>query len=189
MIFIIILFWKKLKREDVDVLFTDTDSLCYSIRKQNIFEIIKENKDEFFDLSDFPKDHELYDPKNKKVQGKFKIDCTDIIKEFVGLRAKLYSFITEKDEETKKCKGVKKHIVKQKLTIADYKNTLETRESKNIEQNCIRSYYHQLYTEKVDKIALSCTDDKVYVCSNNINTYNFGHKNIKIASLFDQLPF
>ena len=57
---------QKVKRENIDLLFTDTDSLAYHIRKENIFDIIKNNKS-LFDLSDYPKDHELYDPTNKKV--------------------------------------------------------------------------------------------------------------------------
>ena len=60
--------FKKIERKNIDLLFTDTDSLCYSIRKQDIFQIIKENK-EYFDLSDYPKEHELYDETNKKVIG------------------------------------------------------------------------------------------------------------------------
>ena len=56
---------KKIERENIDLLFTDTDSLCYHIRKQDIFEIMKENK-EYFDLSDYPKEHELYDETDKK---------------------------------------------------------------------------------------------------------------------------
>ena len=95
-------------RENIDLLFTDTDSLCYSIRKQDIFNIMKENK-EYFDLSDYPKDHLLHDETNKKVIGKFKNESIKQITEFVGLRAKLYAYSVEDDEEKHlKCKGVKK---------------------------------------------------------------------------------
>ena len=58
-------------RKNINLLFTDTDSFCYHIKETDIFEIMKNNMDEF-DLSDYPKDHELYNPKNKKVIGKFK---------------------------------------------------------------------------------------------------------------------
>jgi hypothetical protein len=34
---------EKIKRENIDLLFTDTDSLCYHIRKEDIFEVIKIN--------------------------------------------------------------------------------------------------------------------------------------------------
>ena len=111
--------FKKIERQNIDLLFTDTDSLCYTIRKQDIFQIIKENK-EYFDLSDYPKEHELYDETNKKIIGKFKNESIKQITEFVGLRAKLYAFNTENihtknkkeeiiydSERHMKCKGVK----------------------------------------------------------------------------------
>jgi hypothetical protein len=66
-----------------------------------------ENK-EYFDLSDYAKDHELFDNTNKKVIGKFKNESSDSqIIEFVGLRSKLYSYLTyeEKKNDHKKCKG------------------------------------------------------------------------------------
>ncbi len=100
-------FMLKRLRENIDLLFTDTDSLCYHIRKQDIFKIMKENK-EYFDLSDYPKDHELYDETNKKVIGKLKNESIKQITEFVGLRAKLYAYSVEDGKEKHlKCKGVK----------------------------------------------------------------------------------
>ena len=50
-----------------------------------------------------------------------------------------------------------------------------SRESKTIEQNGIRSYKHQLYTETVNKIGLSCNDDKLWIHNKNIKTRNFDH--------------
>jgi hypothetical protein len=44
---------KKIYRSNVDLLFTDTDSLCYSIRETDPFEIMKQNKNKF-DLSEYP---------------------------------------------------------------------------------------------------------------------------------------
>jgi hypothetical protein len=89
---------KKVKRENIDLLFTDTDSLCYHIRKEDIFEIMKNNKS-YFDLSEYPKDDPLYDPTNKKVIGKFKNKSIKQITEFIGLRAKLYSYSVDKDDK------------------------------------------------------------------------------------------
>jgi len=79
---------KKVERNNIDLLFTDTDSLCYNIKKTDIFQIMKENKN-YFDLSEYSKSHDLYDPTNKKVIGKFKNESIQQITEFVGLRAKL----------------------------------------------------------------------------------------------------
>jgi hypothetical protein len=60
-----------------------------------------------------------------------------------------------------------------------YRDVLLNRSTKNVSQNGIRSYRHQLYTETVNKTALSCRDDKVFICDDNVHTYNFGHKNTK----------
>ena len=53
------------------LLFTDTDSFCYSIPQvENIYEIIKNS--DWFDFSNFPKDHRNYIDANKMIPGKFK---------------------------------------------------------------------------------------------------------------------
>ena len=180
---------KKFERKNIDLLFTDTDSLCYVSRNQNINDIILENKNEF-DLSNYPKDHYLYDGTNKKVIGKFKPETLTEIIEFVGLRSKLYSYICVGDEhEHLKAKGVKKCASDKQLSHNDYKNTLFNRENKNITQNCIRSYKHQLYSIQQTKIGISYCDDKVFVCDDNINTLSFGNYKIPIIQNFNELPF
>ena len=52
-------------RKNINLLFTVTDSFCYHIKETDIFEIMENNMNEF-DLSDYPKDHEIYNPENKK---------------------------------------------------------------------------------------------------------------------------
>ncbi len=194
---------KEFSRENIDLLFTDTDSLCYHIKSKNTINEISENpelatlkenrdpyqfmyeKKELFDLSNYPSDHKLYDPTNEKVIGKFKSESINQITEIVCLRSKLYSFKKEKldnakDKLVKKtCKGIKKYVVKQDITFEDYKNTQENRKSKEIDQNTIRSYKHQLYTERITKTALSCNDDKCYIENDNINCKTFGHYKIR----------
>jgi hypothetical protein len=167
---------KNAGRENVNLLFTDTDSLCYHFKGFDIFDFMKNNK-KHFDLSDYPKDHALYCPDNKKVIGKFKNETSEKqIIEFIGLRPKLYSLKTDDGKEKKTCKGVKKYVVKNKINIDDYRNTLYTHENKEITQNGIRSYGHEIYTESVNKVALSCYDDKIFINDDNISCYSFGHK-------------
>ena len=109
-----------------------------------------------FDLSDYPKDHELYNPKNKKVIGKFKNESIKQITEFVGLRSKMYSLTVDGETKSKNiCKGIKKEVVKNEIKIEDYVNTLYTHEPKYVYQNGIRSYEHELYSETQHKKALS----------------------------------
>ena len=77
-----------------------------------------------FDTSNYPKDHPLGTEigVNKKVIGMFKDEAGGlVITEFVGLRAKLYSYKTYEGKEEKKCKGIKKAVVEKHITFDDYK--------------------------------------------------------------------
>ncbi len=178
----------KFKRENIDLLFTDTDSLCYHIKRQDPYELIKNNKN-YFDLSEYPKEHPLYDASNKKVIGKFKDEAIEdghinYITEFVGLRSKLYAYKTLNNKESKKCKGVKKSVVKKELTFEKYNNirlndNLEyIKNNGMVQQSVFRSYKHKLYTESISKLALNPLDDKVYICNNKTDTLTFGHYRI-----------
>lgn len=168
---------QKFKRNNIDLLFTDTDSLCYHIKRQNPYDVIADNK-ELFDLSAYPKDSELFDNTNKKAIGKFKDEAVDgkisYISEFVGLRSKLYSYSVDNNETHNKCKGVKKCVVNN-IQLEQYKATLFTRQNYNVKQNGFRSYKHQLYSETVGKVGLSGNDDKCYILNDNIHTYTIGH--------------
>ena len=69
-----------------------------------------------FDLSNYPKDHELYNPKNNKVIKKFKNESIKQITQVVAIRSKMYSY--EVDGETKcknRCKGIKKEVVRNEI--------------------------------------------------------------------------
>ena len=57
--------------KDCKLLFTDTDSFCYSIPDvENVYEIIKDS--DWFDFSNLPKNHPNFNESNKMVPGKFK---------------------------------------------------------------------------------------------------------------------
>lgn len=76
---------------------------------------------EWFDFSDYPKDHVLYDETNKKVIGKFKDELNGkVMQEGVFLKPKQYAFKVD-GEEKKKSKGVKKNVTKT-LRIENFKN-------------------------------------------------------------------
>ncbi|MFN9999704.1 MAG: hypothetical protein ACK559_01120, partial [bacterium] len=166
-------------KDRATLLFTDTDSLTYEIKTEDIYEDMKADK-HLYDFSDYPKDHPLYDVTNKKVIGKFKDETSSkIITEFVGLRAKMYAFKTDK-YESKKAKGVKKLVVKNELKFQDYKRSLFGVTRTDIQQqtnfNTIRSYKHEVYT--ISKIGLCSFDGKRYLID-NVNTYAYGHYKIK----------
>ena len=164
------------------LLFTDTDSLMYEIETEDFFNDISRDVKNRFDTSDYPENHPSGIPTgiNKKVLGKFKDEAAGkIIKEFVGLRAKLYSFKMDEGGESKKCKGVKKQVVESSISHEDYKTCLRTGKEQLRKQNILRSYDHEVYTEEVNKIALSAQDDKRYILSDGVNTLAWGHYKIK----------
>ena len=169
--------------EKAKLLFTDTDSLMYEIETEDFYKDISKDVKDRFDTSDYPENHPSGIPTgiNKKVLGMFKDEAAGkIIKEFVGLRAKLYSFIMEDGKENKRCKGVKKQVVESSITHEDYKTCLRTGKEQLRKQNILRSYEHEVYTEEVNKIALSSIDDKRYILGDGIHTLAWGHYRIPV---------
>ena len=163
------------------LLFTDTDSLFYEIQTEDFYKDISGDVKDRFDTSDYPENHHSGIPTgiNKKVLGMFKDEAAGkIIKEFVGLRSKLYSFIMEDGKENKRCKGVKKQVVENSITHEDYKTCLTTGKDKLARQDILRSYEHEVYTEEVNKIALSAEDDKRYILKDGMHTLAWGHYKI-----------
>ena len=163
------------------LLFTDTDSLMYEIETGDFYKDICEDVKDRFDTSDYPPNHPSGIPTgcNKKVLGMFKDETAGkIIEEFVGLRAKLYSYKMFEGEESKKCKGIKKSVVKKSITRKDYKNCLFTGKQKYQRMNVMRSYDHDVYTEEVNKIALCPDDDKRHIIERQTDTLALGHYRI-----------
>ena len=164
------------------LLFTDTDSLMYEIETEDFFKDISGDVKDRFDTSDYPENHPSGIPtgENKKVLGVFKDEAGGkIIKEFVGLRSKLYSYKMDEGEESKKCKGVKRQVVATSITHEDYKTCLRTGKEQLRKQNILRSYEHEVYTEEVNKVALSAEDDKRYILEDGKHTLAWGHYKIK----------
>jgi hypothetical protein len=160
------------------LLFTDTDSLAYEIKTEDFYADIAGDVEQLFDTSDYPKDHPsgIKTGVNKKVIGMFKDEAAGKqIEEFVGLRAKLYSYKMFEGKENKKCKGVKKNVVENTITHNDYYNTLFSRKDQYRTMNVIRSYGHEMYTEHINKIALSSNDDKRVIQEDGIHTLAYGH--------------
>ena len=58
-----------------------------------------------FDFSNYPKDSNFFDETNKKVIGKIKSEVK-IIGEFVGLKPKMYSMLSDDGKESNTAKGV-----------------------------------------------------------------------------------
>ena len=99
----------------------------------------------------------------------------NIIEEFVGLRAKLYSYKMFEGKEEKKCKGIKKSVVKNNISHENYKECLISEKPQTKKMNVIRSHNHEIFSETVNKIALSADDDKRIILEDKISTLAHGH--------------
>ena len=80
--------------------------------------------------------------------------------------------------ESKKCKGVKKSVVKKSITHEDYKKCLFTGKEQLRKMNIIRSHRHEVYTEEVNKVALCPSDDKRHILEDGARTLALGHYKI-----------
>ena len=162
------------------LLFTDTDSLCYEIQTEDFYKDISGDVEKGFDTSNFPKDHPSgIQGKNKQVPGMMKDEAGGrIIEEFIGLRAKLYSYKMFEGKEEKKCKGIKRSVVRKDISHEDYKECLFSGASQMRKMNVIRSYKHEIFSETVNKIALSANDDKRIILEDRISTLSYGHYKI-----------
>ena len=81
--------------------------------------------------------------------------------------------------ENKKCKGVSKNVTKRSIEFNDYRECLFSRKEQHRKMNVIRS--HEIYTEEINKIALSSDDDKRVITADGIQTLAYGHTNLKIV--------
>ncbi|CAH3190752.1 unnamed protein product, partial [Porites lobata] len=156
-----------------ELLFTDTDSLMYQIQTEDFYKDISADIETKFDTSDYSKDHPSGIPTglNKKVIGMFKDEVAGKqITHFIGLRPKLYSFKIEDGKNIKKCKGIKKSVISKGITFEHYFDCLFTGEKQMRSMKIIQSKNHDIYSKEVNKIALSCDDDKRLVLSNKVNT-------------------
>ena len=113
--------------------------------------------------------------KNKKVIGLMKDELVGkILTEFVALRPKTYSYLTDDYKEDKKAKRTKKCVIKRRLKFNDYKYCLLNNEIILKSQQRFKSEIHDVYTEEVNKIALSSNDDKRLQTFDRIAPYPYG---------------
>ena len=90
-------------------------------------------------------------------------------------RAKTYAYKLDNNDEAKIAKGTKKCVIQNQLTFKDYVNVLFNKVPMIKSQFGFRSTNQEIYTEKINKIALSCNDNKRIQDNNGINTYPHGY--------------
>ena len=130
--------------KNAKLLFTDTDSVTYNIKTEDVYKDFWADKDKF-DFSGYKEASDFYDLKNKKVIGKMKDETAgEPIVEFVGLRSKMYSYVTNDEKGCKTAKGIKKNVVRNLLKHEDY--TLFNNRQMFHKMKSIRSENHKIYS-------------------------------------------
>ena len=118
---------------------------------------------------------------NIKVTGLMKDELEGaIMTELVALRPKLYSYRKLNGAEDKKCKGIKKCVMKKTLAFDDYKNCLfsPTNGSTFRWQLMFRNKKHEVHTVEVNEVALNRDDDKQIAKRDIVSTLAYGHKSL-----------
>ena len=138
----------------------DMDSLIYSIETDDFYKDIANDVKDRFDTNGYNPDRLLPMGLNKKVISLMKDELGgDIMTEFITLRPKMYAYKTG-GSESKKCKGIKKCVVRKTISFEDHKNCLLSGEPSYRSQQMFRSSKHEVRTLEVNKLALSRDDDK-----------------------------
>ena len=168
---------KEIYGDKMDLIFTDTDSLCVKLQTYDVYEDFK-LMDEELDFSDYPTDHDCYNEENKKVLGKFKDEMNgDIIEEVVGLRSKMYSIKWDKGTALT-LKGISRTVKQKVIKHEMYSHTLFNGVQRIDTVSRIGSKGHQLFTFDTNKVSLSPYDDKRYILDDKVTTLAYGHYKI-----------
>ena len=162
---------------DVKLCYMDTDSFIMSIKTNDFYKDVANDVEKKFDTSNYEVNRLLPTGNNKKVIGLMKDELGGkIITEFVTLRPKTYSYLTDDSKEDKKAKGTKKCVIKRMIKFDDYKKCLLNGEVILKSQQRFISKKHDVCTENINKIALSNNDDKRLIAPDKIKSYPYGYK-------------
>ena len=110
---------------NVKLCYMDTDSFIMNIKANDFYNDIANDVENRFDTSNYEVNRPLPMGRNKKVIGLMKDELGEkIITEFVTLRPKTYSYLTDDDKGDKKAKGTKKCVTKKMIKFNNYKKCL-----------------------------------------------------------------
>ena len=162
---------------NVKLCYMDTDTFIMNIKTNDFCEDIANDVECKFNTSNYEVNRPLPMGKNKKIIGLMKDKLGGkIITEFVTLRPMTYSYLTNDGKEDKNAKGTKKCVIKKMIKFKDYKKCLLNDEVILKSQQRFISKKHDVYTENINKIALSNNDDKRIISLNKITSYPDGYK-------------
>ena len=125
-----------------------------------------------FDFSNYSKDSKFFDESNNKVIGIMKDEHDGvIIIEFIGLKSKMYSIKKIDGSESSTAKWV--NIVTE---FIEFKDVLFNKKIIKHKIKRIQAKKHKIGTYEIDKISLSCFDDKRQVLDDGVHTLAYFYK-------------
>ena len=159
------------KNFNAQLLFTDTVSLTYEIKSENVYKEFYRWKN-LFDFSNYSKDSKFFEDTNKNVIGKMK-DENDgaIINQFIVLKSKMYLIKKIDVSQSSTTKGVN---IASKFN--EFKDVLFNKKVIRHKMKRMQAKKHKIGTYEIDKMYLSCFDDKKYVTDDGVNTLAYFHK-------------
>ena len=161
--------------DNVKLCYMDTDSFKIHIKTEDFYKDIADDVEKRFDTSNYKVDRPLPTGKNKKVIGLMNDELGgNIMTEFSASGPKTYSYLTDDFKEDKKAKGTKKCVIKRRLKFNDYKDCLLNNQIVLKSQQRFKNERHDVYTEEINKIALSSNDDKRLQAFDRITSYPYG---------------
>lgn len=179
-------------KQNIQVVYTDTDSFILEVKTKNVYEDIR-NEPDMFDTWDYTLNNNYgIIPHNNKVPGKFKDELAgEIVTEVVGLRSKCYALRTVgRIDKMKKAKGIRKNVVESKVSFEDYYDCIKNNCIAVRKQNSIRSKNHNVYTISTTKIALNPFDDKRYIIKPEcIDTLAWGHYRLNSEKMSEEYQY
>ena len=150
------------------LLLTNTNSLMYKIKTEDIYEDFSNDK-EMFDFSNYSTKSKCFDDSNKLVVGKMKDETGGVVtEEFVRLKPEIYSLLVDDNSEHKKAKGVNKNFV---ATIShnEFNDVLLNKKCLRHSMNKIQAKDHRIGTYEINKISFSCSEDIIHIPNNGYN--------------------
>ena len=175
-------YLKPMYKDNVKLCYMDTDSFILHIQTEDFYKDIANDANRWFDTSGYKEDNRpLTAGINKRVIGKFKDELNgDIMNKFCAPKANTYAFtIDDSNKEIKKAKGTKKCVIKNELTFKNDEESVLGNKTILKSQLRFRSDHHSLYTDEVNKIAISPNDDK-RIQTFGVTTYSYDTNAFKV---------
>ena len=178
----------------IKLILSDTDSIIYGVYTQDGYKDLYDIREHNMDLSGYDKNTTLgkfHDTSKRKVPGYFSDERpTEILREVIALKPKMYSIETQKllcsNKYPHDCspacfsghsitaKGIPKKA-QENIRHEEYREVLTQQSTTSITASSIRTVHHQIFTVDISKLGLSPYDDKKYIEDNGISTLSYGH--------------